>query len=561
MKKKTIAGLAALGAVLGAATAAGIITAKRRKQAKLAANENKSLPKEKTYYFAGGGLAALSGAYYLIHDCNVKGERIHIFEDSSDIGGAMNIGGDSETGYICTSPKLLSYKNHANLMNMLKNINSANCPEISVYDEIMLYAEENSIYENSRLAGNDEENLGEFDFSNELLKDIKHLIYAHDDEISDVAVEEYFSSPHEFLTSSLWEIISSAYMLKPDSSAVELKHILNSNSADITQLFNMTQTIRPQFNLQETIVKAIKNYLVSKNVNFATHCSVHDVDFAEESNKISALHINDNGTEKTFYLNDGDVCFITNGSVSECASIGDYDFAAPKNEDLPTSAELWRKMADKHTGLGCPETFYNDADTEIISFTITSKSPMLTDMIRDYTGNSAGAITTFVNSPWKMTVSCMPAPYFTDQKDGVYVICGYGLNVHAEGRYIDKTMSCASGAEILFELVKHIKLEDRWDLITEDIINVIPCSLPYATAASLPYYPDEKPEVVPFKDGNFAFIGQFAKLDSGISMSSEYVVRTAAEAAYRLTGTRRTPQQPQKAKFPSYIKMMYSLKK
>ena len=43
MKRKTIAGLAALGAVLGAATAAGIIVSKK-KQKKLASGENKPLP-------------------------------------------------------------------------------------------------------------------------------------------------------------------------------------------------------------------------------------------------------------------------------------------------------------------------------------------------------------------------------------------------------------------------------------------------------------------------------------------------------------------------------------
>ena len=150
MKRKTIAGLAALGAVLGAATAAGIIVSKK-KQKKLASGENKPLPPKKNIYFAGGGMAALSGAFYLIHDCGVPGECIHIFEASSTLGGSFNIGGSAEHGYITAASVPLRISGRSNMADMLSKLPSANLPDMSVADEIRSFENANPLGAFSRL--------------------------------------------------------------------------------------------------------------------------------------------------------------------------------------------------------------------------------------------------------------------------------------------------------------------------------------------------------------------------------------------------------------------------
>lgn len=563
MKKRTIAGLAALGAVLGAATAAGVVSAKKKKQLELQGNDNKSLPPKRNIYFAGGGLAALSGAYYLIRDCHVPGDSIHIFEESGSVGGAFNVGGDCETGFVCAAPKLLSVKNHANLMDMLDGLKSASLPDMSVKDEITNFMNANPINENARIideTGNAV--MSGFGMSKAAVKRVKILLSEKDYMLSERTIAEFFSETPEFIESNLWILLSSAYMLRTDSSAAELKHILNCVSGEMPELYTMKNTLRAQFNLQDTVIKALVAFLEANNVNFATHCLVNDVDFEPETNRISAIHLNDNGTTKTFYLNAKDLFFVTNGSISECATIGDYNYPAPVSEGLPASAELWRRIAEKRDGFGNPEAFYDTDDSEVITFTITAKSRLILDIINEFTGNTAvcGGLTTFAASPWGMTISNVPQPYFENQTDDITVICGTCANVNAEGRYIEKELRYASGAEILFELVKLIGADERWDEITADIINVIPCAMPYAAASSLPYSDEEKPIIV--KDGsNMAFIGQFAKLGAGISYSSEYAVRTAREAAYRLTGTRKSSTPPPKAVMTSYIKLFKALKK
>lgn len=563
MKKKTIIGLAALGAVLGAATVTGIVFSKKRKQKQLSDNEKIALSPKRNIYFAGGGLAALSGAYYLIHDCNIPGECIHIFEESNAIGGAFNIGGNEETGYVCTAPKLLSLRNHANLMDMLKNISSVNLQDMSVADEILNYMDANPINENSRIMEDKESIKDGFNVSKAAVKNIKSLLSAKDCDICDISIEDFFIDTPEFFNSNLWIIVSTSYILPRTASSVELKHILNCVSGEMNELFALSNAVRSQLNLQETIIKALENYLAAHNVNFATHCSVVDVDFEKSSYKLEAIHLDDNGTAKTFYLNEKDLLFITNGSVSECASIGDYNSSASEIDTPPASAVLWRKMTEKRDGLGNPDIFFSSKNSEIVSFTITSKTSKLIEYIKAYTKdiNNQGVLTTFKNSPWRLTVSKVAQPYFSSQTDDTHIICGYGINVNTEGKYIDKTMKDANGAEILFELVKLIKREQQWGEIVDDIINVVPCLMPYAAASSKPHDDNDKPLVVKNTECNFAFIGQFAKLGSGISYSSEYAVRTAREAAYRLTGTKKNSIPPTKAAMTSYVKMFKSLKK
>ncbi|MBR0366119.1 MAG: oleate hydratase [Clostridia bacterium] len=564
MNQKNIAILAALGAALGAATAAGVLTARNRRRKELMGGSDKALPPKRNIYIAGGGLSGLSAAYYLIRDCRIPGDSIHIYEESENIGGAFNIGGDCESGFVCTPPKKLSVKNHANLMDMLSELRSANIPDMSVKDEITNFMMANPSHERARIIDAEGNVISNgFGLTRESVKRIKTLLKAKDYEVSEVSVAEFFIELPEFKDSVLWTLISTAYMLTLDSSAVELKHILNCIAGEIGDLFTMKNTLRAQYDLQETVIEALKIWLETHNVNFATHCRVTDADFDEETGNISAIHLDDNGTVKTYYLNKNDLVFITNGSVSECATIGDYNFPAPAPVVEPTSAALWRRLAQKRIGLGDPDVFYDGVDSEIVSFTITARSTALLDAICEFTGNDAvsGMLTTFKDSPWKLTISPVPQPYFGAQTDDITVICGYGVNASAEGRFIDKAMRYASGAEILFEIVKYLGIEERWDELTADIINVIPCALPYAGASALPFSDEEKPMIVTDNVSNFAFIGQFTKLGSGISSSSEYAVRTAREAVYRLTGAKKASTPPPKAVRTSYVKLFNALKK
>ena len=56
---------------------------------------------EKTHaYLVGGGIASLASAAYLIRDGHIKGEHIHILEESAQTGGSLDAHGSPDQGYV-----------------------------------------------------------------------------------------------------------------------------------------------------------------------------------------------------------------------------------------------------------------------------------------------------------------------------------------------------------------------------------------------------------------------------------------------------------------------------
>lgn len=55
---------------------------------------------ERKAYFVGGGIASLTGAFFLLRDARMPGENITILEELDVKGGSLDGSGDAETGYI-----------------------------------------------------------------------------------------------------------------------------------------------------------------------------------------------------------------------------------------------------------------------------------------------------------------------------------------------------------------------------------------------------------------------------------------------------------------------------
>ena len=109
--KKNINPLLALGAIAGAAAIAAISAKKikNKKSELVTISKNFDIEKDnRQIYFVGGGLASLAGAAYLIRDCNIKGENIHILEGRKVLGGSNDGSGNSEKGYICRGIRMLN---------------------------------------------------------------------------------------------------------------------------------------------------------------------------------------------------------------------------------------------------------------------------------------------------------------------------------------------------------------------------------------------------------------------------------------------------------------------
>ena len=93
---------------------------------------------------------------------------------------------------------------------------------------------------------------------------------------------------------------------------------------------------------------------------------------------------------------------------------------------------------------------------------------------------------TFKDSNWLMSIVVAAQPHFKKQDLTTTIFWGYGLYPDRVGVLFKKTMRECTGEEILYELICQFKWQDDWEKIKEDIVNVIPCYMPYIDAQFQP---------------------------------------------------------------------------
>ena len=130
----------------------------------------------------------------------------------------------------------------------------------------------------------------------------------------------------------------------------------------------------------------------------------------------------------------------------------------------------------------------------------------------------SGALMTFKDSNWLMSIVVAAQPHFKNQAMDTTIFWGYGLYTNKEGNYIKKPMRDCTGEELLIELLHHLHLDAKKDEIIEDVINVIPCMMPYIVAQFQPHKISDRPKVVPNGSTNFAMISQFVEIPEDIVM-------------------------------------------
>ena len=130
-------------------------------------------------------------------------------------------------------------------------------------------------------------------------------------------------------------------------------------------------------------------------------------------------------------------------------------------------------------------------------------------------------------------------PHFVGQTDNKTIYWGYPLNTITPGDYIKKPIRECTGEEILLELLHHLHFENEKDEIMKDVINVIPCMMPYIISMFQPRAIEDRPMVVPEGSTNLGLISQFVEIADDMVFTEEYSVRAARTAVYKLTGVNK----------------------
>ena len=180
-----------------------------------------------------------------------------------------------------------------------------------------------------------------------------------------------------------------------------------------------------------------------------------------------------------------------------------------------------------------------------------------------FSGNipGSGALMTFKDSSWLMSIVVAAQPHFKNQPMDTTIFWGYGLYTDKVGDYVNKPMRECTGEELLIELLHHLHFEDQIDEIMDTVVNVIPCMMPYVDAQFQPRKMTDRPQVVPAGSTNFAMISQFVEIPEDMVFTEEYSVRAARIAVYTLFNVKHKKIAPVTAYNKNPMVVLKALKK
>ena len=92
------------------------------------------------YYLAGGGIASLAAAVFLIRDAGVSGEQVTIFEKEDRFGGSLDGAGDAEMGYLVRGGRMFE-PNFVCTFDLLNSIPSGLPGGLSAEEDIFALIE------------------------------------------------------------------------------------------------------------------------------------------------------------------------------------------------------------------------------------------------------------------------------------------------------------------------------------------------------------------------------------------------------------------------------------
>lgn len=503
-------------------------------------------------YLAGSGIASLAAAAYLIKDGGLLGSNITIFEQTDTLGGALDAHGSPETGYTMRGGRMFEEKFNCTY-DLLSFIPSLSDPKKSVKEETMEFHEKFAWYNRARLIDNEGKitDFQSFGLSERDRIDLIKITALPEHSYDDKRIEECFSA--EFFKTNFWYMWATTFAFEPWHSAMEMRRYLLRFVHLFPTMPTMSGIYRTKYNQYDAMVRPILKWLDSLGVTILKHARVTNVDFKPSTHEITATAIQyeDAGGSQEIKVDPDDLVMVINGSMVADSSFGSTNTAPTLiTTKKDGSWALWQTLAKGRKEFGHPEVFSDHIEeSKWESFTVTTRDPTFFDLIENFSGSEAGkgGLITFKDSAWFMTIVLNHQPHFLEQPDGVFVWWGYGLFPDRIGDYVKKKMSDCTGAEILQEVLFHLKFDAQATKIVDASI-VIPTMMPYITSQFLKRKAGDRPAVIPKGSTNFAFIGQYAEVPDDVVFTVEYSVRSAQMAVFGLLKLDKRPSDFYKGK-------------
>jgi oleate hydratase len=492
-------------------------------------------------YLIGGGIGSLAAAAFLIRDGGMAGSDISIFESLPQLGGALDGSGDAHTGYSMRGGRMLTSDNYECTWDLFKSIPSLKSPDTSVFEETMAFNELHASNAKARLVDSRRARVPvtSMGFTMQDRLELLKLSQADESYLGASCITDHLSPA--FFETEFWFMWATTFAFQPWHSAVEFRRYLHRFMLEFTRINTLAGVKRTVLNQYDSLVLPLLHWLQAQGVNLVADCTVTDLLFKTDNGQLQVIGLDRTlgGVAETMSLNEDDLVIVQNGSMTDASSLGSMTAAPAKLAKARNGSwTLWEKLAYQCPTFGRPAVFNSCiAQSYWHSFTVTLPDTAFFDQMQAFSGNEAGTggLVTFKDSNWLMSIVLAHQPHFANQPESVQVFWGYGLFPDRIGNFVAKPMADCTGAEILQELIGHL----RFDAESVAGANCIPCRMPYITSMFMPRAADDRPLPVPPFTKNFAFVSQFVEIPLDVVFTVEYSVRAAQTAVYQLRGVER----------------------
>ena len=501
---------------------------------------------QKSAYLIGSGLASLAAACFLVRDGQMDGAKIHVLEELAKPGGSLDGDELPMKGYVVRGGREM--ENHFEcLWDLFRSIPSLEVEGASVLDEFYWLNKEDPNYSRCRVIekrGHQLPTDGDFTLTKQAIKEMIDLCLMTEEDLNDVMISEVFSK--DFMNSNFWIYWKTMFAFEPWHSAMEMRRYLMRFVHHIGGLADFSALKFTKYNQYESLVLPMIAYLESHGVQFEYDVQVLDikVDVTTTEKVAREMKLKRQGKEETMLLTPNDLVFVTNGSITESSTYGDNETPAPPTKVTGGSWNLWRNLAKQSPEFGHPEKFYQDLPEKswFVSATATTNNKRIIDTIesickRDPLAGKTvtGGIITVNDSAWQMSFTVNRQQQFKAQPKDEVSVWIYALYSNVKGDYINKPIVECSGNEICQEWLYHMGVPtNQIKDLAQNQCNSIPVYMPYICSYFMPRAIGDRPLVVPHQSRNLAFIGNFAETERDTVFTTEYSVRTAMEAVYKL---------------------------
>ena len=527
----------------------------------------------------GAGLANMAAAVYLIQEGNWKGNQITFYSiddhGSNDGSPASEAAGEywnkvhpmeNTKGFIARGGRMLNYRTYVDLMDLLSRVPSATEPGMTAAEDTRDFDAKHRTFDKARLmeGGKGIINGGKMGFNNKDRLKLTELIMMPDskeEQLDNVTIADYFKDDPHMFTTNFWYMWETTFAFRVQSSAQELRRYMHQMIYEFTQIEHLVGVNRTRYNQYESIMLPLINYLKDQGVNIILNRRVTNFEFKDtpmqDEITVTALRMTntETGEEEDVPVDDDTAVIFTNGSITDSATLGDFNTPAEENMDYGAAASLWKKATNRFYNLGNPDKFFNDRNaSEWVSFTLTTKDHILLNEITRITtqvpGNalnsfiSTSPITPMGNKDVNMSIVVHHQPHFTTQKANESVIWGYFLYPRRKGEFVNKQYIKMTGKEMVEELLGQLSkvdpgpgnIMDKKQEIMDSVINCIPAYMPYASALFNNRAKTDRPKVIPEHSTNLAFTGEFVEQPYQMVFTEQSAVRSGEIAAYHFAG-------------------------